>query len=176
MVVMDLQTAQELVAARPWWYHRFEIFPGLTTPGVYDPSGTFSMLDLPSDMRGMSVLEIGPAEGYFTKRLTERGAKVTAVDYVPKPYHGFALMERLSGIEFDFRQANIYDLGALELGSFDIVLCLGVLYHLPDPIRALWTLRHHVKECLILETLVSREHEDVPNARYLPACSGSIAD
>ena len=36
---MDIQGAQKLIAARPHWYHRFEIFPDVMTPGVYDPSG-----------------------------------------------------------------------------------------------------------------------------------------
>jgi tRNA (mo5U34)-methyltransferase len=168
---MDLQTAQERVAARPWWYHKFEIFPGVVTPGVYDPSGTLSMLRLPDDMRGTSVLEIGPADGFFTKALAARGADVTAVDYTPKDYHGFALMEEASGTTFNYRQANIYDLPKLGLGTFDIVLCLGVLYHLPDLMRGLWTLRQCVKDLLILETFISREHEDQPFARYLPTDS-----
>ena len=176
--MIDERTAQELVASRPWWYQRFEIFPGVRTPGVYDPSGTLRMLKLPTDMQGIRVLEIGPAEGYFTKKLTERGARVTAVDYVRKDYHGFAIMEKASGIEYDFRQANIYELNNLDLGTFDVVLCLGVLYHLPDPVRALWTLRQHVNDLLILETLLSREFEDVPCARYLPAdsCNGDITN
>src|SRR5579864_4829611 len=107
---MSPEEAEKLVAARPWWYHKFEIFPGVTTPGVYDPSGTLSMLDLAEDLTGVSILEIGPAEGAFTKALTNRGASVTAADYVPKPYHGFALMEQLSGRQFFFLQSNIYDL------------------------------------------------------------------
>ncbi|HEY3796891.1 MAG TPA: DUF1698 domain-containing protein [Caulobacteraceae bacterium] len=172
-MTVDLETARNLVASRPWWYHRFEIYPGLVTPGVYDPSGTLFKLDLPDDLTGATILEIGPAEGFFTRELVKRGAKVTAVDYMPKHFHGFAMMEELAGIEFDFRQANLYDLKTLDLGTFDIVLCLGVLYHLPDPVRALWTLRDYVKGQLILETLISREFEDVPCARYLPADSSN---
>lgn len=165
---MDLVEAQQIVAARPWWYHRFEIFPGLTTPGVYDPSGTLGMLELPDDMSGMRVLEIGPADGYFTKVMTDRGAQVTAVDYAAKDFYGFATMERLSGRPFEFINANVYDLGGLNLKPFDLVICLGVLYHLPDMLRALWTLRQLVGGRFILETVVSRKHEDEPFAEYLP--------
>ena len=35
---IDRAEAERLVAQHPWWYHRFEIYPGVVTPGVYDPS------------------------------------------------------------------------------------------------------------------------------------------
>lgn len=168
---VNLVEAQQVVAARPWWYHRFEIFPGLTTPGVYDPSGTLEKLNLPADMSGMRVLEIGPADGYFTKKMTARGADVTAVDYAAKDFYGFAIMERLAGRPFTFINANIYDLGGLGLKPFDLVICLGVLYHLPDMLRALWTLRSLVGEKFILETAISLKHQEEPFAEYRPGIS-----
>jgi tRNA (mo5U34)-methyltransferase len=168
---MTESEAKEIVARRPFWYHRFEIFPGVMTPGVYDPSGTLSMLDLPVDMHGMRVLEIGPADGYFTKELTARGAEVTAVDYAMRDFYGFGDMERCSGRQFQFHNVNIFEIARLGLQPFDVVLCLGVLYHLPDPCRALWSIRPLVGRQLILETLVSRKHDDEPFAEYLPASS-----
>ena len=51
------------------------------------------------------------------------------------------------------------------------MLCSGVLYHLPDMLRALWAIRAYVKSELLLETLVTRKHEDGPFAEYLPATS-----
>jgi tRNA (mo5U34)-methyltransferase len=169
--VMDAEEARRLVAARPWWYHRFEIYPGVITPGVYDPSGILGKLDLPQDLTGVRILELGTADGYFAKALSDRGADVTAVDYDDKDFFGFGTMERLSGRTFKYIKANVLSLGELGLAPFDIVLCLGVLYHLPDMMRALFTIRGLVKNLLILETLVSREHEDEPRARYLPAAS-----
>jgi tRNA (mo5U34)-methyltransferase len=168
---MNEAEARKLVAGRPFWYHRFEIFPGVVTPGVYDPSGTLLMLDLPPDMHGMRVLEIGPADGFFTKSLTERGAEVTAVDYATKDHYGFGDMQRCAERDFTFHHANIFQIASLGLKPFDVVLCLGVLYHLPDPCRALWSLRPLVGRQLILETLVSRKHDSEPFAEYLPASS-----
>jgi tRNA (mo5U34)-methyltransferase len=169
--MMSIEEARSAVAAHPWWYHKFEIFPGLITPGVYDPSGTLERLKLGKDMTGSTVLEIGPADGYFTKTLTDRGARVTAIDYVAKDHYGFATMEKLDGRSFEFIHANIYDIGKLNLGFFDVVICLGVLYHLPDMLRALWAIRPHIKARFILETFVSRKHEDEPLAEYLPGAS-----
>src|SRR5262245_24192862 len=94
---MNHAEAQRLVEQHPWWYHKFEIFPGIVTPGVYDPSGLLQYFKFPDDMRGMSVLEIGPADGYFTKVLDTRGASVVAMDCCSKDELGFSIMEKLHG-------------------------------------------------------------------------------
>lgn len=57
------EAAEKRIQSRPWWRPEFEIAPGVRTPGVYDPSGTYNMLNLPADMNGLRVLEIGPADG-----------------------------------------------------------------------------------------------------------------
>jgi len=163
--------AQALVDKHPWWYHRFEIYPEIWTPGVYDASGTLSELKLPVDMKGMRVLEIGPADGYFTKMLSARGASVVAVDYAAKDHYGFELMERLAEVSYDFRQCNIFDLDPKALGSFDVILCLGVLYHLPDPLHGLWKLGNISAPRLILETLVSTKYGDECVAEFIPGIS-----
>lgn len=165
------EEAQSLVSSHPWWYHRFEVFPGVVTPGVYDPSGTLGALRLPDDMTGRRVLEIGPADGYFTKQLTLRGAQVTACDVLPKGQLGFATMEALHGAPFDYRQVNIYRLPEADLPKYEIVMCLGVLYHLPDMVRALHNLRERCSGQLILETLVAMDLGEEPLARYHPASS-----
>ena len=165
------EQAEALVASRPWWYHRFEIFPGVFTPGVYDPSGTLAALGLPDDLRGVRILEIGPADGYFTKQLVMRGASVTALDYSAKDFCGFAVMEKLHGTPFDFVQGNIYNVPHYDFQPFDLVLCLGVLYHMPDLVRAVHVLRAVCKDRLIIETLVATDLGDEPCARYHPAAS-----
>jgi tRNA (mo5U34)-methyltransferase len=161
---MDIGEVRRLIEQRPWWYHKFEIFPGVITPGVYDPSVLFEELKLPADMRGLTVLDVGAAEGYFTKMLDLRGADVTAVDYVDKALVGFALMERFHGKALKYVHSNLYDLATHNLGTFDVVLCCGVLYHLPDMMRGLWALRRHVKRDLLLETYIRRKHVDEPIA------------
>lgn len=163
--------AERIVASHPWWYHRYEIYPGVWTPGVYDPSGTYDMLKLPEDLSGMRILEIGPADGYFTKRMTAAGAHVTAVDYCDRDHHRFSVMEKLAGRQYDFHQANLYDIPKLNFQPFDIVLFLGVLYHLPDMVKAFATLRPLVKKRMFLDGQISRFAEDKPIAVYLPAAS-----
>jgi tRNA (mo5U34)-methyltransferase len=168
---LDPSEAEKLMRSHQWWYHKFEISPGLWTPGVYDPAGTLLELHLPEDLKGMRILEIGPADGYFTKELSSRGAKVVAVDYAAKGHYGFALMEQLSGRQYDFRQCNIFDIDARSLGEFDLIICLGVLYHLPDPVRGIWKLSGIPTKQFILETFVSNKFGDACIAEYLPGIS-----
>ena len=80
---IDRAEAQRLVDQHPWWYHRFEIYPGIVTPGVYDASALFASLKLPDDLSGKTFLELGPADGYFTKQLDMRlnVGNVTDKDY-----------------------------------------------------------------------------------------------
>ena len=165
------EQAEALVASHPQWYHRFEIYPGILTPGVYDPSQVLASLELPDGLHGQRVLEIGPADGYFTKQLALRGAEVTAFDYVPKDFLGFAIMEKLHGAHFDFVQGNLFDLPKFNFPPFDLVLCMGVLYHLPDMVRGLHLLRDVCAGSLVLETLVATDLGEEPLARYHPEAS-----
>lgn len=160
--------AATLVAAHPWWYHTFEISPGVVTRGVYDISRALQNMGLPYSMEGLRVLEIGPADGAFTKAMWERGADVIAVDYEHKA--SFDLMRRLSGCTATYIQCNVLDIVKLDLGTFDYVLLMGVLYHLPDPLRGLWLMRRHMRadSVFILETLISTR-EGPPIMEYFPS-------
>ena|SRR5688572_9354533 len=104
------EEARALVASVPAWHHRFEIAPGVITPGTYDPNFLLDKLALPKDLTGRRVLDIGPSDGFFSLNLRQRGAQVVAVDYRPKEMHGFGVMERISGLDFDYRQGNLYDI------------------------------------------------------------------
>ena len=154
---MTRDEAQALVDSVPHWYHQFEIFPGITTPGDYDPSTTWDMLCLPDDLTGVRAIDIGASDGFYSLNLKRRGADVLSVDYRPKNGHGFAVMERLSGFDFDYRQANVFDLSPRDLGTFDVVLFLGVLYHLPDMLRGLSIVRQLCRGKALVESSVLPE-------------------
>jgi tRNA (mo5U34)-methyltransferase len=121
---------------------------------------------LPDDLTGQSVLDVGSSDGFFSLRARQRGATVVSADYRPKDGHGFAIMESLSGLSFDYRHVNVYDLKEADLGRFDHVLFLGVLYHLPDMMRALVTLRRLCASMLYLETHYEDFCPEVAAARY----------
>lgn len=149
---IDMAEARATIAGVSRWHHRFEILPGLITPGSYDPRFLLEKLALPDDMRGIRALDIGPSDGFFSMSMALRGAEVTAIDYRAKDAHGFAVMERLAGLTFDYRQMNLYDVNPEEMGAFDVVLFLGVLYHLPDMMRALDIVTRLCGGRLLIET------------------------
>lgn len=134
------------------WYHRIPLRPGVVTPGINDPAQTLRHLDIPEDCRGLRVLDLGARDGYFSFELERRGADVLAVDYVPADQTGFAVVAEVLGSGVRYLQANVYSLDPAAIGTFDVVLFLGLLYHLPDPVRALEIVRSLCDGILCLET------------------------
>ena len=183
----DLSPAdiRSLVDAVPHWHHVMQFPHGVSSPGSYDPRQLFSQLELP-DVRGKKVLDVGTRDGFFAFELERRGAEVLAVDYADMDLTGFAAAKRIYGSRVEYLQANIYDLDPERIGTFDVVLFLGVLYHLRHPLLALDRLRSRCRELLIVESLtcdarvftgfetgqplaeLAPRLTDVPIAQFLP--------
>jgi len=134
----DIETLKAQVAAARW-HHDFEIMPGLWTNGTYRPHGLLERLGLPGDLRGMSLADVGASNGFFSLEAWRRGARVSAYDYRTAEDSLFDLACRVSGAagQIAFNRANVLDIDPGKEGAFDHVLCLGVLYHTPDPVKAL---------------------------------------
>ena len=167
---MNSVEAESIVRAHPGWHHNFEIFPGVSTNGSYDPGFMVEKLDLATDLSGLRILDVGASDGYFSLMLHKRGADVTAVDFRHKSDTGFSIMEKLNNVEIKHLQCNVYNLPT-NIGKYDIVLFLGVIYHLPDIPSALWRLSNLCKHRLILESYVEVFESNVPMARYYEADS-----
>jgi tRNA (mo5U34)-methyltransferase len=164
---MTLDEARTLVSGVSHWHHAFEIFPGVVTPGTYDPTFLLDKTRLAADLRGLRVLDIGTSDGFFALELARRGAEVVAIDYRGKEDHGYHVMERLNPVEIEYHKMNVYELADKELGQFDIVLFMGVLYHLPDMIRALHMIRQCCRDKLFVETHSENDFcRDIAAARY----------
>ena len=119
------------------WYHSIELRPGITTPGRAAEHFVLPFLGLPEDLSGKSVLDIGCWDGFFSFECEHRGAKrVVATDVWEmwgRDAFDFARAELGSAVEPV--QASVYDLPvALGGERFDVVLFLGVLYHLKHPL------------------------------------------
>ena len=160
------------IAAVPHWYHPIEVRPGIVTPGTNDASVVLRRLRLPEDCSGLRALDIGARDGFFSFELERRGAEVIAVDYIAPDATGFAVASRLLGSRVPYLHENLYNLRPETLGTFDLVLCLGLLYHLPDPIRALRIIRSLSRSRMLLETLILDEElpqmGSIPLMRFFP--------
>jgi tRNA (mo5U34)-methyltransferase len=119
-------------------YHSLELPGGVVIPGVVPVERLRERLDryLPlCDLRGKRVLDIGAASGWNSFELEKRGALVVALDCVEYPE--FAYAKRALDSHVEFVLLDVDEISRERLGSFDYVLCFGVLYHLRHPLLAL---------------------------------------
>ena len=146
---MSPDEIRRLIAEHGRWWHEIELAPGIVTPGDDSNRMKLPILDalgLPRDLRGKRALDIGTSDGYFAFELEKRGASVTAIDFVPETYTGFATARKILGSNADYRMDNVYNLTPESYGAFDVVLFLGVLYHLRKPLAALDAIRSVMRE------------------------------
>ena len=114
---------------------------------------------IPADLTGKRALDIGAWDGWFTFELERRGAQVVAIDRWDNPR--FREMHAALGSHAEYRQMNVYDLDPAKLGRFDVVLFLGVLYHLKHPLLAL------ERVCSVTDDLAAVESFALTD-RFLP--------
>ena len=130
--------AQEAIAKQPKWHHRIEVAPGVWTPGLQDTSTVLSQIGMPEDITGMRVLDIGARDGFFSFEAERRGAReVIALDNESPDCTGFSIAAELLGSKATYVTENVYSLNPEQYGRFDLVLFLGVIYHLRHPLLAL---------------------------------------
>jgi len=145
----------EIFRRIPAWHQRWEIFQGVFTPGRNPVSSLLDGVGLPKDLRGRRVLDVGAFNCCFSFECERRGAsEVIAMDLQDPETLGFVPMSKLLNSAVRYKQGSVYNLDRNRLGEFDVVLFLGVLYHLRYPLLALDQLRHVTRGTLFLETLV----------------------
>ena len=158
------------------WYHVMELPGGVVTPGVDDPRDRLPLLGLPEEMTGLHVLDVGAWDGFFSFECERRGAeRVVAADWFA--WHeaargskaSFELAREVLGSKVEDVEIRVEGLSPERVGTFDLVLFAGVLYHLPDPVRALRAVASVTKGRLVLETHVDLVLRRKPAAAFYPA-------
>lgn len=148
MKITDPIEIRKLIAGHGRWWHEIELAPGIVTPGDDSNRMKLPILDgigLPRDMRGLRALDIGASDGFFSFEVEKRGAQVLAMDFVPETYTGFATARKILGSNVEYQMDNVYNLSPEKYGQFDVVLFMGVLYHLRKPLAALDAIRSVMK-------------------------------
>ena len=132
------QRARDAIARQDIWYHKIEVAPGVWTPGTHNSTQGLELIQMPEDLTGMRVLDIGARDGFYTFEAERRGAReVVALDYESADNTGFSIAAELLGSKATFVNDNVYALNPEEHGTFDLILFLGVIYHLRHPLLAL---------------------------------------
>jgi len=172
------QLAEEVARLR--WFHTIDLGGGVVTPGQDESPRKVRWLSLPEDLRGRSVLDVGAWDGFFSFEAERRGAeRVVAVDpavwrqpaWGPDGWGtraGFDLAHRALGSRVEAVDVDLLDLSPERVGRFDLVLFLGVLYHLPDPWPVLERVASVASGQLILETHVDLLDVRRPAVAYYP--------
>lgn len=169
-------TLAEAVARLPW-YHAMDLPGGVRTPGHVDCRRNLEILKLPTSLAGRRVLDIGAWDGFYSFEVARRGAaSVLATDWFV--WRGetwgdkaaFELARRSLGFEgvVEDRLIDVMSLSPEAVGTFDVVLFLGVLYHMKDPIGALERVSGVCRDLLVLETELALDWVPWPAARVFP--------
>jgi len=157
----DLDQLRKQVASISW-FHRIDLGHGIVTPGIDKTMEKIELMNLPPDLTGKTVIDIGAWNGAVSFECERRGAsRVLATDYYC--WHGGNNREGRQGFEIarsalksrvEDLEIRVEEISPERVGMFDVVLFLGVLYHAEDPLGYLRRVRSVCKETAIIETSV----------------------
>lgn len=169
--VKAVPTISERVEAESGWFHRMDLGNGVVTPGWSDPvADKLPYFGLPADLSGKRVLDVGCAEGFFSFEAERRGAaEVVAVDYNPACIKRFRICsEALDSTVAPPLHMGVYDLDPMKIGTFDLVMFFGLLYHLKHPVIGVSKVAAVTSGTLLMAsyTMEMRGRADVPLAKY----------
>jgi tRNA (mo5U34)-methyltransferase len=174
---MGFSTAeiQSRIEALGPWFHNLELGGVRTAPdhflGDYPHQKFRKFADaIPADLTGKSVLDIGCNAGFYSIEMKRRGAdRVLGIDFDDKYLNQARFAAEVAETDIEFAKLSVYDVGTLG-ETFDLVIFMGVLYHLRHPLLALDLIREHVARDLMLFQSMQRGSEVVlplePNYRF----------
>jgi tRNA (mo5U34)-methyltransferase len=153
------------VAELGQWFHNLDLGGVKTAPdhflGDY-PEVKWQRFasSIPDDLKGKSVLDVGCNGGFYSIQMKRRGAdRVVGIDTDEKYLDQARFAAKVSGAEIEFHNLSVYRVGELH-EKFDLVLFMGVLYHLRHPLLALDLLHEHVVADLLVAQSMLRGSSD----------------
>ncbi len=149
------------------WFHNLHLPGGVqTAPGHYFgdfPKFKWDHLkrSIPRNLEGWTVLDIGCNAGFYSFELAKRGADVLGIDLDPHYLKQARWAAKVMGLEdkVKFKQMQVYDLAKVRR-SFDLVVFMGVFYHLRYPMLALDIVAQKVSGLLVFQTLTMPGEEE----------------
>jgi tRNA (mo5U34)-methyltransferase len=150
------------------WFHNLEIGGIKTAPdhflGDY-PAFKWKGFShvLPQDLEGRSVLDVGCNAGFYSLEMKRRNAgRVVGIDSDPRYLAQARFAAEQAGLAIEFQQMSVYDVPRLKQ-RFDLVIFMGVLYHLRHPLLALDLLWEHAVGDEMLFQCLQRGDERIPD-------------
>lgn len=148
------------------WFHNLNLGGVQTAPNHFlwnYPASKFMHFAhaIPQDLTGRTVLDIGCNAGFYSLEMKRRGAaRVLGIDSDDRYLAQARLASEVTGLEAEFRNLSVYDVA--ELGErFDLVIFMGVLYHLRHPLLALDLIHEHVAGDMLIFQSMQRGSKNV---------------
>jgi len=143
------------------WFHNLHLPDGTQTAPDHFlgdfPSYKWEELSgsLPERLDGWTVLDIGCNAGFYSFEIARRGATVTGIDSNPHYLNQARWAAGLYGLEdkVRFRRMQVYDLAKVT-ETYDLVLFLGLFYHLRYPLLGLDIVSRRVRRLMVFQTLM----------------------
>lgn len=162
------------VAGTRWW-HRIDLGHGIVTDGADNSPYKLKQLGMPDSLHQRTVLDVGASDGFFSFEAERRGASlVLATDvwsgqgWGMQVKTGFEIARRALNSKVADMEIDVLALSPETVGVFDVVLFLGVLYHMRDPLLALERVYSVTGTQLILETHMERVGGNRPMMVFYP--------
>lgn len=148
------------------WFHNLDLQGVPTAPthflGDYPRVKWRSFADvIPASLEGKTVLDIGCNAGFYAMEMKRRRAsRVLGLDTDEEYLAQARFAAEVNGLDIEFRKLSVYDVGAVG-ERFDLVIFMGVLYHLRHPLLALDLIHEHVAGDLMLFQSMQRGSDGV---------------
>ena len=182
----DERLTRDRIAARVrelgQWFHNMDLRGVQTAPDHF--LGDYPAIKwrrfahaLPADMSGRSVLDIGCNAGFYSIEMKRRGARrVLGIDSSEGYLAQARFAAEVAGVDIELRRLSVYELASLR-ERFDVVLFMGVFYHLRHPLLALDLIHRHVADDLFVFQSMLRGAELIaPTAEDRPFAERAIFD
>lgn len=148
------------------WFHNLRLGEVQTAPehflGDYPQVKYERFRDaLPVDLSGWSVLDIGCNAGFYSFEMKRRGAsRVLGIDTDEHYLRQARFAAEVSGMDVAFERLPVWEVASLE-ERFDLVIFMGVLYHLRHPLLALDLIHEHVAKDVLLFQSMQRGSREI---------------
>lgn len=160
-----IERIQEEVKRLGPWFHNMNLRGVQTAPdhflGDYprEKWQNFAQI-IPGNLEGKSVLDIGCNAGFYAQEMKRRGAaRVLGIDEDDNYLEQARFAAEVNQLDIEFRSMSVYEIAKLG-ETFDVVLFLGVLYHLRYPLLALDLIRQTVvRDILLVQSLLRGSKE-----------------
>src|SRR5688572_4476279 len=166
--MLTTEQIQQRVAELGDWFHNLDLDGVQTAPDHF--LGDYPQIKwrrfsaaLPEDLRGKTVLDIGCNAGFYSIEMKRRGAdRVVAIDFDEQYLVQAKFAAEVLKVAVEFHKLSVYDVAKL-CEKFDVVIFMGVLYHLRHPLLALDLIREHVaKDLFVFQSLQRGSNEVEP--------------